>query len=174
MVTPLKSQTRRAKLIEIILLTLFGVLMYISQVIMAPLPNIEIVSLLIIIITRKFGVKALCSVYVFVICELFTYGMGVWSVNYLYVWTILWLLVFIIRWIDSTAVYTFVSGIYGIAFGTMCAIPYFFVGGISMFVATVVSGVWFDILHCAGNLILTFLLYRPLMKAMNYLVKSDK
>lgn len=79
----------RKKLTEIILLTIFGVIMYVSQVIMSPLPNIEIVSLLIILITRKFGCKAFLAVYVFVGCEILTYGLSMWVVNYLYVWDIL-------------------------------------------------------------------------------------
>ena len=147
--------------------------MYVSQVIMAPLPNIELVSLLVIIITRKFGVKALCSVYIFVLCEILTYGIEIWVLNYLYVWAVLWFAVFIIRRIDTTVIYTLISGIFGITFGTMCAIPYFFIGGFTMFAATVVSGLWFDILHCSGNVIIAFLLYRPFTKVMDKLIKAD-
>ena len=63
--------------------------MYVTQVVMSQLPNIEAVSLLIIVTTCLLGVKALFSVYIFVICEIFTYGLHIWSINYLYVWAIL-------------------------------------------------------------------------------------
>lgn len=143
--------------------------MYVSQVIMASLPNIEIVSLLIILVTRKFGLKALYSIYIFVVCEIFTYGLSMWVINYFYVWTILWILVFIIRKIDNVWVYAIISAIFGILFGTFCSIPYFIIGGISGGIGYIVGGFWFDILHSAGNFIAAIILYKPLMKVINKL-----
>lgn len=174
MVIALKSHTqsvRLNKLAEIILITLLGVLMYVSQVIMAALPNIELVSLLIILATRKFGPKAFLSVYVFVGCEIATYGLGLWNVNYLYVWSILCFTVLLIRRVDSAIVYTLISAMFGLLFGIFCSIPYFLMGGISMGVANIISGIGFDITHCIGNGILAFLLYGPLTTVMNKLIK---
>lgn len=141
--------------------------MYVSQVIMSSLPNLEIVSLLIVVITRKFGVKALGSIYIFVMCEIFTYGLSIWVINYLYVWVILWLVVFIMRKIDDAAVYCIVSALFGILFGTFCSVPYFITGGVSGGVAYIISGFWFDILHCAGNFITVAILYRPLTRVLD-------
>lgn len=146
--------------------------MYVSQVIMSSLPNIEIVSLLIILITRKFGLKALYAVYTFVGCEILTYGISEWVVNYLYVWAILCLVIFFIRKIDSAAVYSLVLAIYGLLFGTLCSVPSFLAGGISMGIAYIISGFWYDILHSMGNLILTAVLYRPLTKALDRALKA--
>ena len=151
---------------------MFGVLMYISQVIMSSLPNIEIVSLLIILTTRKFGLKAFYAVYTFVGCEILTYGLSEWAVNYLYVWAVLCLSIFFIRKIDSAAVYSLVAAIYGLLFGTLCSIPSFLIGGVSLGFAYIISGFWYDILHCIGNLILTAVLYRPLTKALDRALKT--
>lgn len=146
--------------------------MYVSQVIMASLPNIEIVSLLIILITRKFGLRSIYSIYIFVICEIFTYGLSMWVINYFYVWTVLWIAVLIIRKIDNVWVYGIVSALFGILFGTLCSIPYFIIGGISGGIAYIVSGFWFDILHSIGNFIGVIILYKPLTKVMNKLPKT--
>lgn len=171
--TNLKSHIQSGKgLREAILLTLLGVLMYISQVILAILPNIEIVSFLIILITRKFGFKAFISVYIFVGCEILTYGISMWVINYIYVWAILTFIICLIRKIDSALVYALISGIFGILFGTLCSIPYFITGGLTFGFSYIVSGFWFDILHCAGNLILTAVLYRPLTKAFDRALKT--
>lgn len=143
--------------------------MYVSQVIMASLPNIEIVSLLIILITRKFGLRSIFSIYIFVICEMFTYGLSMWVINYFYVWTVLWIAVFIIRKVDNIWVYGILSSMFGILFGTLCSIPYFIIGGISGGIAYIVSGFWFDILHSIGNFIAVIILYKPLTKIMNEL-----
>ncbi len=172
--TALKLHTRRAKLLEVLVLTLLGVLMYVSQIVMAALPNIEIVSLLIIVTVHKFGVKALASVYVFVMCEIMTYGLSMWVINYLYVWAVLCIVVCFIRKIGNTCVYTLVATLFGLAFGTLCSIPYFFIGGISMGVSNIVSGISFDLLHCGGNFITTLLLSKPLIKAMDKAIKPLK
>lgn len=143
--------------------------MYVSQVAMSSLPNIEIVSLLIILTAKKFSYKSLLSVYVFVFCEIMTYGLSLWVVNYLYVWAILAFSVCLIRKAESVWVYTALSGIFGILFGTLCSIPYFFIGGFSFGISYIISGLWYDVLHCAGNIILTPILFIPLEKVFKKL-----
>ncbi len=170
--TALKSQTRRAKLFEAILLSLLGVLMYVTQVIMSQLPNIEVVSLLIIVITCLMGVKALCSVYIFVICEIFTYGLHIWSVNYLYVWAILCFAVLLTRKFASRELFALISAIFGLIFGTLCSLPYFLTGGFGGGIACIIQGFWFDIIHCVGNFILTYLLYNPVRSILEKAIKK--
>lgn len=172
MVKNLKSQTHRLKLVELLILVLMGVLMYVSQVIMAPLTNIELVSFLIIITARRFGFKSLISVYIFAFLEIMTYGIAIWNVMYLYVWAILVLIVILFRKIGNVILYTVISGLFGILFGTLCSVPYFMTGGISMGVAWIISGFSFDITHCIGNVVLTAVLYIPITKAYNYILNK--
>lgn len=141
--------------------------MYVSQVIMSALPNIEIVTLLIILTTRKFGVRALYSVYIFAFCEILTYGIHIWAINYLYVWTILFLVILPIRKIDSVFLYIIIAGIFGLLFGTLCSIPYFITGGFAFGLSYIISGIPFDFLHLIGNLLTTAILYKPLTLVMN-------
>ena len=65
-------------------------LLLVSQVALAFLPNIEVVSLLIIIYTLFFKRKTLYIIYLFALLEGLLYGFGTWWIMYLYVWTILW------------------------------------------------------------------------------------
>ena len=171
MVINLKLHIRRVNLIEALILTLLGVLMYVSQVIMSQLPNIELVSLLIIVIARKFGLKSLVAVYVFVGCEILTYGLSMWVINYLYVWAILALVVCLVRKIDSRILYTLISGIFGLLFDVFCSIPYFFTGSITFALTYIANGLVFNIIHGVGNIVLTFLLYRPVTKALETAIK---
>ena len=145
--------------------------MYVSQVVMSQLPNIEVVTILIIVTTSVFGVKALASIYIFVICEILTYGVSIWSINYLYVWAILCFAVLLTKKFSDRLLLTILAGIFGIAFGTLCSIPYFIIGGVSGGFAYIIQGFWFDIIHCIGNLTLTFLLYTPLKEILQ---KSTK
>ncbi len=145
--------------------------MYVSQVIMSQLPNIEIVSLLIILATRKFGYKALLSVYVFVGLEVLTYGISDWVIKYLYVWAVLCFIICIARKIDSTLFYTLVSSIYGLFFGILCSPVDFLIGGLAYGITNIIKGIPFDLLHCGGNFLTTILLYKPLSKALDKTIK---
>ena len=145
--------------------------MYVSQLTMSSLPNVEIVSLLIIITARQFGVKAFYSVYVFVFCEIMTYGLSMWVINYLYVWAVLCIAVVLVRRIDSVILYTLLAALFGLLFGTLCSVPYFFIGGISTGIGYIAGGIVFDLLHFAGNGVSVFLLYKPLTKAVRKLCK---
>ena len=162
----MKSHTLRHKLIEIILLALLGSLMYVSQVIMASLSNIELVSFLIILTTRKFGIKSLWSVYIFVFLEAITYGFEIWVICYLYVWAILVVIILFVRKLDSVMLYTLISSIYGFLFGALCSVPYFITGGIGGGISWIIGGIvsGFDIYHGVGNFVLMFLLYKPISK----------
>ncbi len=166
MVTALKSHTHLLKLREALVLTLLGVLMYVSQVLMSSLPNIELVSFLIIVTARKYGFKSLLSVYIFVFLEIATYGLAQWVISYLYVWAILTLVVCVLKKIDNVIVYTVISALFGFLFGTLCSPVSFAVGGFGYGVSWIISGLWFDFLHGCGNLLLTFLLYKPITKAL--------
>lgn len=144
-----------------------GVLMYVSQVIMSQLPNIEIVSLLIILVTCRFGIKALVSVYIFVVCEILTYGVSLWVINYLYVWAVLCIIILMFKNFDNSLIFALISSIFGLCFGTLCSIPYFFIGGAPAGFGNIIAGLWFDIIHCIANFILAMLLYKPLKKVLD-------
>ncbi len=141
---------------------LLAALLYALQIAMAPLPNIEPVSFLIIIYTLFFPTLAPYILAVFIVLEGFTFGFGIWWVNYLYIWPLLALATHLCRKQDSALFWGILSGAFGLLFGALCAIPYFFVGGWVMGCAYWVSGIPFDITHCIGNFVLMTLLYRPI------------
>ncbi|HIR92452.1 MAG TPA: hypothetical protein IAB98_03390 [Candidatus Egerieimonas intestinavium] len=156
-------------------LVLFGALtavVFVAQVLMGFLPNLELVTLLLLLYTVMFGRKVFFIIYVFVLLEGFFYGFGLWWINYLYVWSVQALITLIFRKQDSVVFWSILSGFYGITFGALCAIPYFFMGGASSAFAYWVSGVAYDIPHCIGNVLLCLLLYRPLRQLLEQAVKG--
>ncbi len=132
---------------------------------MSPLPNIELVSFLIIIIARHFSFKSLIAVYTYVFLEILVYPLGDWVIGYLYVWAIFAFIICIIRKIDSVVVYTLISGIFGFLFETFFLPIYYFEGGIGYAAAKLISGARFSLYHGIGNIVLCFLLYIPITKA---------
>ncbi len=149
---------------ELVLFALLAALTFALQVAMAQLPNIEPVSLLLMVFTRVFGLKALLIAYVFVLLEVLLYGLSLWTINYLYVWAVLCVVVYALRALDSPVLWAVISGAFGLLFGLLCAIPYLFVGGPGLAASYFISGIPFDLVHCAGNFVLALLLGGPLVK----------
>ena len=152
------------KLREMILLALFAAMMIATQVALAALPNIHLVGVFVILAALLFGWKSLYAVYTFVIVEGLLYGFSMWFVNYLYVWTVLTVIAVLCRKNKSVWFWTAVAGIFGLLFGALCAIPYFFIGGWQAAFSYWVAGIPFDLIHCASNAVLTGLLLFPLYK----------
>lgn len=156
------SAKSRLGLRDMCVLSLLGALMVGAQVAMSPLPNIEPVTLLLICCTVVYGARAFYPCYIFVLLEGLIYGFGIWFANYLYVWALLVALVLPLRKNTSRLFWAAVSGVYGLCFGALCAIPYFFVGGWEMGFSYWVSGIPYDLLHAAGNAVLAAALVKPL------------
>ncbi len=145
---------------------LLTALMLALQVALAPLPNIELVSLLVVLCTRRYGAKALLIVYAFVLLQGLIYGFGLWFINYLYVWAVLCGLTLLLRNMRGTAGWVLLLGGFGLSFGLLCALPYVLIGGFGYAVSYFISGIPFDLAHGAGNAALALLLFRPLDKLM--------
>ncbi len=159
----------RAK--DIALIGMMSAIMITAQVALSFLPNIELVSMLIILSTLIFGWRALYIIYVFVAVEGLIYGFGLWFINYLYVWTVLFVLVLLLRKLNSAFLWAVISGLYGLCYGALCSIPYFITGGPASGFAYWVQGVPFDLLHGAGNLIVMLILYHPLYSLLTQIKK---
>lgn len=137
-------------------------ILLVVQVALAGIANIELVSLLVMLYARRLGRRALYAIYVFVLLEGLLYGFHLWWISYLYVWTILASVTWLLRAVQSAALLAVISGLFGLCFGALCAIPYLFIGGFSMAAAYWVSGIPFDLAHCVGNFFLCLLLWKPL------------
>ena len=147
---------------DIVLIALLSALLLISQIALAPIPNVELVSLLLILYTIFFQKKTLYIIYVFALLEGILYGFGMWWFCYLYVWTILWGITMLLKAEQTALFWALVSGFFGLSFGTLCSVPYFLTGGIEMGLSWIVSGLPFDITHGIGNFVVSLLLFRPL------------
>lgn len=153
---------RNRKTKELVLMGILTALVFMGQVFMGFLPNIEIVTLLFILYTLVFGKKVFLMIYVFVFLEGFFYGFGIWWASYLYIWSIQALVTLFFRKQKSVVFWSVLSGFFGLFFGLMTGIPYLFTGGLKAAAAYWVSGALMDIVHCIGNVVVCFLLFKPL------------
>lgn len=126
------------------------------------IPNVEIVSLLIILYTLFFERKAIYAIFCFILLDGCIYGFGLWWIMYLYAWPILSLLTSWQKKNRSAIFYSLLSGTFGLCFGALCALPYLFIGGIKMALSWWIAGIPYDIIHCIGNFVLCMVLFKPL------------
>ncbi len=167
--------TRLEKLKELLVLVMFAPLLTAVKMVLAAFYNIELVSLLLMVITYKFGVKALIPSFIFSVTEILIYGINIWNVMYLYVWMVLVLISLPFRKIRKGWVFALISGLFGLSFGALCSIPYYFIPsfGPAYAIAWTVSGFFpADILHCVGNVGSALLLYIPLTKALDRVIPN--
>lgn len=136
---------------------------------LAGIPNVEIVSLLVILYTLHFGRKTIYSVCAFVLLECMIWGFGLWTVMYLYAWPLLSLGVCFLRKIDSRWFFCMVSAAFGLMFGGLCALAYLFLGGPQTAFAWWIAGIPFDLVHGASNFVLMAVLYEPLGRTLRRL-----
>ena len=73
---------------ELVLFGVLGALTFAMKLAMAGLPNIEPVTLSLLVYGAVFGYKALYPAYVYVIMEILYFGLGTWNFCYFYIWAI--------------------------------------------------------------------------------------
>ena len=114
------------RVLRLVLSGLMGALLVVSKQAMSGLPNIEPVTLLVILfaleLPRETGGPG--AVTVFILLQGVLYGFGLWWAMYLYVWYLLALLAWLLRRMDNALGWAVFSGIYGLCFGGLCAAVY--------------------------------------------------
>ena len=148
---------------------LFGVmggLTFAAKVAMMGLPNIEPVSLMVMLFAVTFGKKALFPIYVYVLLEFAFYGLNLWSINYLYIWALLALAAWLLRDMTHPLGWALLSGVFGLLFGALCAPVYLVTGGPAFALSWWINGIPFVLLHCAGNFCIALFLFSPMRRIM--------
>ena len=154
---------------EIAELSLICALMVAGKEGLRVIPNVHPVTLLLLLATAVYGVKALYPAFGFAILEIALYGAGLWNLMYLYVWPIVVFAALPFRQSCSRALWAALAGLHGLCFGALCAIPYLFIGGWKMAFTWWLSGIPYDVIHCVSNAVLAFVLLPPLRKLLETL-----
>lgn len=140
-----------------------------GKIALTALPNIEVVTLLLILYTLYLPRQVPFVIPLFVVIEGLRYGFGLWWFAYLYVWPLLALAVRLCRFQKGVWFWSLFSAIYGLLFGALCAPVTWVVSGLPAAIGWWVAGIPFDLLHCGGNFLLCLLLFTPLSRAFSRL-----
>ena len=158
---------------HIALFGMLGAVTFGAKVAMSALPNIEPVSLMVMVFMAVFGWKGLYPVYVYVTMELLFYGLGLWNINYLYIWAVLALGSIAIRKLRNPIFWALLSGLFGMGFGLLCTPVYAVTfGRFDYALRWWLAGIPFDIPHAIGNFVIGLVLFAPLRKLMEICYKK--
>lgn len=137
---------------SLILYSLLGTILFISQVVLNFIPNVELVSFLVIIYSLIYGKNALVPIMIFNMLMGLVYGFGPWLIGYFILWPLLSFLTIILRklLIENYLALAIFSAFYGLIFGFLYAIPYFLVSP-SYAITYWISGIPYDVVHMISN-----------------------
>ena len=154
------------RVLRLVLSGLMGALLVVSKQAMSGLPNIEPVTLLIILFALELPRETPGSITVFLVLQGVLYGFGLWWAMYLYVWYLLAFLARLLRRMDHALDWAVFSGLYGLCFVGLCAAVYLVAKTPAFALSWWLSGLSYDAMHGVGNFALMLLLYRPLRTAL--------
>lgn len=154
---------------QIALFGVLGSLTFGAKVAMSGLPNIEPVSLMVILFAVVFGWKGLYPMYLYVLMEVMLYGINLWNINYLYIWAVLFGAAIIMRRLENPLWWAAVSGVFGMAFGLLCSPVYMAIGGFDYGIRWWLTGLVFDVTHAVGNFTIALVLFTPLRRLLTRL-----
>lgn len=152
---------------------MLGAILYVAQISLAFLPNVELVTLLIVIFTKNLGKDGIFACFIYVWLNAFSAGFGLWWVTYLVVWPLFALMSYKLKKIDSWLIWAVINGGFGLCFGALFALPYIFVSP-TYALSYWLGGISFDIVHCIGNFSIALILGKPIDIAMKQIIRNTK
>lgn len=158
---------------ELILFGMLGGITAAMQMALSFLPNVEVVTLLIILFSLIYKKKTLYIVCTFVILMGLLHGFGLWWLGYVILWPLLSLLTIFLRkkLMNNYLAMSIYSGAFGFLFGFFYAIPYGIFGGFNAGLSYWIAGIPFDIVHGVGNYFIMLFLGK---RVFNVLVKLSR
>jgi energy-coupling factor transport system substrate-specific component len=152
---------------HIVLIGLLSALLLVMQVALAPLPNVELVSFLILIYALTLPLSTtLLIALVFVTLQMLVWGMGDWVIGYYWIWPFWVIILYILKPLvkENEYAWAFISGFWGFAFGILFAINHGVLYGFHYSFIYWTKGISFDIIHAISNYIVILLLLKPTHK----------
>ena len=159
------------KIKDDVLIALLAGILVISKEILAFLPNVEIVSFLLIIYTCCLNFKrAILIALVFSLLEILLYGLGMWTIMYMVLWPLLCFLTHLLSpYLTTELRLAIFSGTFGLSFGLLYETPYFLVD-FNLGLGVWLQGLPFDFIHGIGNYLIMLILYEPIYTSFESLV----
>lgn len=156
---------------DLTLMAICAPLLNVTKLALAFLPNIEPVTLLLIIYTLVLGFKkSIIISLLFIAVEPLIWGINIYILQYLLVWPLLVILTQIFKEVikENFLLWAIFSGAFGLLFGVLTSIPLMIFDKTFTY-ANIISGLPFDALHLVGNYFLMIFLGETIYKKLKEL-----
>lgn len=157
---------------DVVVVAFLSAILTVGKISLASVPNVEVVSFLIILYTVVFGWRyGLLTSIVFATIEVLIWGVGLWTMGYYVVWPLLVAMTaFLPKSFQHLSGYTVLSGGFGLTFGLLFAIYTAPLTNVSIWVYWV-NGIMFDVVHMIGNIVVMLVLYWPTRRALEFVAE---
>ena len=147
---------------RIVRIAFLAAILTVTMLAIKPLPNVELISLLVIIYTLLYGRDTFFIVTIFTLIEGLMWGFGLWWFGYLYAWPLLVLAVLLLKRLvkEEFLMWAVVSGGFGLLFGTLFAIAYIPIDP-AYALSYWIAGLPWDVWHGICNFVLMAVLGKP-------------
>ena len=153
---------------------LLAAVLFVVQIVLAPLPNIELVSFLVIIYALSLPLSSsLIIVTIFSLLQGMYWGFDTWTIAYLYLWPLLVLITRGLKTQLKDPVFAaFTSGLFGLLFGSLTGLTTLVMFGYNAMVAYILNGLLFDAIHGFANFMIMLVLHQYIPKVILLIQKS--
>lgn len=162
---------------RIILVGLLSALLVVVQVSLSAIPNVELVSFLLLVYAITLPLSMALSIsLIFSTLQMVIWGFGDWVVGYYWIWSFWVIIVFITKQMNGTNEFRWaiVSGLWGFLFGMLFAINQGIFYGFNYSIAYWIKGISFDIIHAISNYIIILVLFVPTHRIFKRLLTTYK
>ena len=151
---------------------LLTAILLVGKEILAFLPNFEIVTLVLMVITLSLNLKdSLLIGFSFATVENLLYGIGLYTFSYYLAWFLIIIITYGLKdFLKNEYRAAFLSLLFGLLFDLPFSLPYFLMG-MEVGTAYLLNGLFFSIVHAIGNFLLALFLFMPLRKLFWRLAK---
>lgn len=152
---------------RIVRIALLSAILYVCKVALEWLPNVELVTFLIILFSLTVGTDTFYVTLIFNTLELIQWGFGTWWISYMYVWPLLVVITLLFRKIlkEEFLIWAVVSGGFGLIFGSLFSVLYLFID-VKLAWSYFIAGLPWDAWHAISNFIIMLVAGKPLYKLL--------
>ena len=168
---------------DIVLAALASALLSAGKQALVAIPNIEVVTLLIMLyaVCCKPQITFIAT-GVFIFIETFIWGINTWVISYIIHWNFVAFATFLLSHVfklKNRFIYFAFAILATIAFGVMDAVIYALIGSsktrftfVALFVSYYVRGIYWCVVHVVGNAAINIVLFAPLRDLLTKLMKK--
>ena len=157
---------------NIVLIAFLSALLVVSKEALSMIPNVEVVTLLLIVYTKILGYKkTLYITFIFTTIQAIIYPPHTWIITYYLVWPLLVLgTSLILKTTNSSFGLAIYAAIFGLSFGAFDSLILSILYGPHTFLPIWLRGLSWDLIHGFSNYLTVLLLYDPLKKNLKKLI----